>query len=126
MDNNYKKWGIQFDSEGYEQYIRQDPFFQFGQNISLIDRNGYSLERTTNQENPNRVREDVVRQREKNIEDYQNAKKRHLKRQELQQLVTAREDNQIDTKQYLIKKKEINELLYSYDFFLKGTKFENY
>ena len=60
------------------------------------------------------------------MEDYQNAKKRHLKRQELQQLITAREDNQIDTRQYLIKKKEINELLYSYDFFLKGTKFEHY
>lgn len=117
---------IQFDSEGYEQYIRQEPFFQFGQNISFIDRNGYSLERTTNQENPNRFREDVVRQHEKDIEDYQNAKKRHLKRQELQRLITTREENQIDTKQYLIKKKDINELLYSYDFFLKGTKFENY
>jgi hypothetical protein len=111
---------IQFDSEGYEQYIRQEPFFQFEQNISFIDRNGCSLERTTNQENPNRVREDVVRQREKDIEDYQNAKKRHLKRQELNQLITAREENQIDTRQYFIKKKEINELLYSYDFFLRG------
>lgn len=117
---------IEFDAEGYEQYIRQQPFFQFGQTISYIERNGFSIEKTTNQENPNRIREDVVRQREKDMDDYHTAKKRHLKRRELQELMTARENNHIDLKQFLLKKKEINESLYSYDFFLKGTRFENY
>lgn len=117
---------IQFNSSGYEQYVRQEPFFEFGQTISFIERYGYSLDRTTNQENPNRDREDVVQQRQKDLEDYENVKKRHLKKQELEQLLRAKENNEIDTKQYLLKKKEINDHLSSYGYFLKGTKFESW
>jgi hypothetical protein len=117
---------IQFTSDGYEQFIRQDPSFQFGQTISYIERYGYSLDRVTNQENPNRVREDILEQRKQNLEHYENAKKRHLKKQELDELIKSRDNNEIDTKSYLLKKKEINELLFSYDFFLKGTQFENW
>ncbi len=117
---------IQFTSDGYEQFIRQDPSFQFGQTISYIERNGYSLDRVTNQENPNRVREDILEQRKQTLEHYENAKKRHLKKQELDELINSRDNNEIDTKSYLLKKKEITELLFSYDFFLKGTQFENW
>ena len=117
---------IQFNSKGFEQYIRQEPFFEFGQTISYIERYGYSLDRTTNQKNPNRNLEEVVLQRQKDFEDYENVKKRHQKKQELIQLIKARENNEIDTKQYLLKKKEINDQLFSYDFFLKGTKFESW
>lgn len=117
---------IRFNSHGYEQYVRQQPFFEFGQTISFSERNGYSLDKTTNQENPNRNREDIVQQRQKDLEDYENVKKRHLKKQELEQLSKARENNELDTKQYLLKKKEINDQLFSYDYFLKGTKFESW
>lgn len=117
---------IQFNSTGYEQYIRQKPLFEFGQTISYIERYGHSLDRTTSQENPNRNREDVVQQRQKDLEDYENVKKRNLKKQELEQLLKARENNEIDTKQYLLKKKEISDQLFSYDYFLKGTKFESW
>jgi hypothetical protein len=117
---------IQFYSEGYEQYIRQQPFFEFGQTISYSERDGYSLDRTTNQENPNRNREDFVQQRQKDLEDYENVKNRHLKKMELEQLLKARENNELDTKQYLLKKKEIKDQLFSYDYFLKGTKFESW
>ena len=117
---------IQFNSKGYEQYIRQQPFFEFGQTIPFGERNGYSLDRTTNQENPNRNREDIVQQRQKDSEDYENVKKRHLKKQELELLLKGRDNNELDTKQYLLKRKEINDQLFSYDYFLKGTKFENW
>ena len=121
-----RRGDIQFNSDGYEQFIRQVPSFQFGQTISYIERNGYSLDRDTNQDNPNLVREDVVEKRKQNFEDYENVKKRHLKKQELDQLIKSRDNNEIDTKEYLLKKKEINELLFSYDFFLKGTQFEKW
>lgn len=117
---------FQFNSNGYEQFIRQEPFFEFGQTISFIERYGHSLERTTNQENPNRNREDVVQQQQKDLEDYENVKKRHLKKHELENLLKARENNEIDTKHYLLKKKEINDQLFSYDYFLKGTRFESW
>lgn len=117
---------IQFASEGFEQFIRQDPSFQFGQTISYAERYGYSLDRVTNQENPNLLRDDIIEKRKQNLEHYENAKKRHLKKQELETLIKSRDNNEIDTKQYFLKKKEINELLFSYDFFLKGTQFENW
>jgi hypothetical protein len=115
---------IQFTSEGFEQFIRQDPSFQFGQTISYSERNGYSLDRVTNQENPNLVRADIIEKRKQDLEHYENAKKRHLKKKELEELIKSRENNEIDTKQYLLKKKEINDLLFSYNFFLKGTLFD--
>ena len=117
---------IQFTSEGFEQFIRQDPSFQFGQTISYAERYGYSLDRVTNQENPNLIRDDVIEKRKQDLEHYENFKKRQLKKQELEELIKSRDNNEIDTKQYLLKKKQINELLFSYDFFLKGTKFESW
>lgn len=117
---------IQFKSIGYEQYIRQDPFFEFDQTISFTERYGLCLERTTHQENPVRNREDVVLRRKKDLEDFETAKKRHLKKMEMEQLLKAREHNEIETKANLLKKKEISELLFSYDYYLKGTRFENW
>lgn len=116
---------IEFNCTGYEQYIRQEPFYQFGQSLSYGERGGYCLERITDQENKNRIREDYVLQREKDMEHYENAKKRQLKRKELASLSLARENNLIDLKTFLLKKREINELLFHYDYFLKGTIFEN-
>lgn len=117
---------MEFNAIGFEQYIRQDPFFEFGQTIPLIDRYGLSLEKTTQQENPNRTREDCVLRRKKDLEDYETAKKRHLKKLEMERLLQARENDEIETKAYLLKKKEISEWLFSYDYFLKGTLFENW
>lgn len=117
---------IQFTSEGFEQFIRQDPSFQFGQTISFAERYGYSLDRITNQENPNPVDNDIIEKRKQNFEHYENFKKRHLKKKELEELIKSRDNKKIDTKQYLLKKKEITELLFSYDSFLKGTRFESW
>ena len=132
-DTNENQWTIitrqgdfQFTCDGFEQFIRQDPFFEFGQTISYSRRNGYCLDRTTNQENPIRNREDIIEEREKELEHYENVKKRHLKNQELAQLTKSRENNEIDIKSYLLKKKEINDCIFSYSYFLKGTRFENW
>jgi hypothetical protein len=117
---------IRFTAEGYEQYIRQQPFFSFGLSISYIERNGYSLERTTNQENPNRIREDVVQRREKDFQDYEIVKQRHLTKKELEQLMKTADKSEVDLKEYLIKRRELNELLSSYNQLLKETRFESW
>jgi hypothetical protein len=121
-----RQGNIQFTSEGFDQFIRQNPSFQFGQTISVIERYGYSLDRVTNQENPNLVHEDVIKKRKEDFEHYENFKTRHLKKKELEELIKSRDNKEIDTKQYLLKKKEITELLFSYDSFLKGTRFESW
>ncbi len=130
---NENKWiiitrqgDIEFNCDGFEQFIRQDPFFEFGQTISYSRRYGYCLDRTTKQENPNRNREDILEQRKIELEHFENAKKRHLKNKELAQLIKSKENNEIDTKAYLVKKKEINDLIFSYSYFLKGTQFESW
>lgn len=117
---------IEFTADGFTQWIRQEPFFQFGQTISYIERCGFSLEQTTDQENPNRIRQDIIEQQKKDFEHYENVKKRQLKRQEKSDLKEQRENGKIDLKGYLIKKKEIKEMLDYYDYWLKSTRFENW
>ena len=117
---------IEFTADGFMQWIRQEPFFQFGQTISYIERCGFSLEQTTDQENPNRIRQDIIEQQKKDFEHYENVKKRQLKRQEKSDLEEQRENGQIDLKDYLTKKKEIKEMLDYYDYWLKNTRFENW
>jgi hypothetical protein len=117
---------IEFDSDGYEQFIRREPSFEFGPSISFIERNGFSLEKTTNQEIPKRLRDDIIKRRKKESEQYENAKKRHLIRQEKERLNKARDNNEIDLKQYLLKKREIKKMLDYYDDSLKSTRFESW
>jgi hypothetical protein len=117
---------FEFMCDGYKQFIRQEPFFEFGQTISFIDRHGFSLEETTNQDNPNRLRKEFIDTRNQDLEHYENVKKRHLKKQELIELSNLRENNQIELKEYLKKKREINDLIEHYDYLLKETKFENW
>lgn len=117
---------FEFISEGYEQFFRQEPFYQFVQSISFTERNGFSLDQITNQTNPNRLREDILEQRKKDLEYYESAKQRHIKRKEKNQLNKAKENNEIDLKEYLVKKKKIKEMLDYYDYWLKDTKFENW
>jgi hypothetical protein len=117
---------IEFEADGFTQWIRQEPFFQFGQTISYIERCGFSLEQTTDQDNQNRIRQDIVEQQKKDFEHYENVKKRQLKRKEKSDLEEQRENGKIDLKDYLTKKKEIKEMLDHYDYWLKNTRFENW
>jgi hypothetical protein len=68
------------------------------------------LEQTTEQENTNRHRQDIIEKRKKNFEHYENVKKRQLKRHEKEQLEVAKEKEMLDF----------------YDYWLKGTKFESW
>jgi hypothetical protein len=117
---------IEFTSEGYEQFIRQEPFFQFGPLIPYIDRHGVSLERTTEQENPNRLRDDITARRQQELKDYEQVKLRQLKRKEKEAHNKSKTENKIDTKDYLNSKKEIEDALDLYDRALKGTIFEEW
>jgi hypothetical protein len=117
---------IEFEADGFTQWIRQEPFFQFGQTITYIERCGFSLEQTTDKENPNRLRQDIIEQQKKDFEHYENVKKRQLKRQEKNDLEEQRENGDIALKDYLTKKKEIKEMLDYYDYWLKNTRFENW
>jgi hypothetical protein len=117
---------IQFKSTGFEQYIRQKPFFEFSQTIAHLDRGGFSLERTINQENKNRYLEESVQRRARDFENYELVKKRHLANLELSELLVLRENAAIDAKTYLTKQRELQDVVYSCDHFLKRTRFEEW
>lgn len=117
---------FEFESSGYVQYMRQEPFYQFGQSISYQERNGYSLKQTTNQENSIRDREDVFKQRENNLAHYETAKLRHLKKQEKVKLEKQWAKREIESKAYLQQKREIKDKIEFYDHWLKNTIFENW
>ena len=117
---------LEFRSEGYEQFIRQEPSYQLRQTIPFPERYGISLERTTKQDNPNKFRDDLVEQRKKDFEHYENLKKRHLKRQEKEELNKLRDNNLIGTKEYILTKKKIEQMIDFYDDLLKDTTFESW
>ena len=117
---------IHFKSDGFQQYIRQEPFYQFGQTISYTERNGISLERTINQDNTIAKSDTTLEKRKKDFEHYEFAKERHLKRQEKEALINSRDKGEIELKLFLLKKKEITELIEKYDYELKDTRFENW
>lgn len=117
---------FQFICDEFKQFIRQEPFFQFRQTIPFIERFGRSIEQTTNQDNPNRFREDILEQRKKDLEHFENVKKRFIKKKEKEQLDKLRESGGISTKDYLTKKKQIKEMIDFYDYWLKDTAFQHW
>lgn len=117
---------IEFTCEGFDQYIRQKPLLQFGQTVPYRVRRGTSLERVQLQNNSYLSSKEYIEAQEKSFEHYENVKKRHLKRQEMKELNLRRENHQVETKEYLLKKKEINEMIDFYDYWLKGTDFEKW
>ncbi|MCX6318085.1 MAG: hypothetical protein NTW29_12390 [Bacteroidetes bacterium] len=117
---------IRFTSPGYEQYIRQVPVFQYGQEIPLDERNGISLERTTNQENPNLKSDTIIQRHQLQKEQYEQAKTRFLLKKELEKLLQNHDENKTELKEFLLKKKELNDRLISLNNLLSGTIFEEW
>lgn len=113
-----------FYSEGYVQYFRQEPFYEYGQQIDFYERGGYCLERTTNQDNPKRYSEDVLRHRQKEAEHYMIAKQHKILLNKKKELDVQREKDEIDFKTYLIKNREYKKQLKEYEVLLKDTRFE--
>jgi len=117
---------IEFTCEGFDQYIRQKPLLQFGQTVPYRERMGTSLERVQLENNSYLSSKEYIEARQKTFEYYENARKRHLKRQEMKELNLRRENHQIATKEYLLQKKGINEMIDFYNYWLKGTDFEKW
>lgn len=118
-----KNGELHFSSDEFEMYVRQQPTFQYKPAIGL-ERNGYSLERTTEQGNSYLQHEEYVTRRKKEAELYAFAKKRCQKQVELEQLNERRENGEIDTQVYLLLRKELIMAIDGYAYWLKGTMFE--
>lgn len=114
---------LNFISSGYTQFIRQPPFFKFGQSIDYEERYGTCLERTIAQHNPNRDREDIVSRHKQDIIAYEIVKKRHLARIEKERLEQTKREGKLSLKSYLLQKRELENRLLQYNELLKDSRF---
>lgn len=115
---------ISFISEGYEMFVRQQPTFQYNKFIGPT-RDGYTLERITNQPNHYLNHETYIEKRRQEAELFGYAQKRKQKKLDLEALEERRLNGEIDTKEFLRLKKELWTAIEGYGYWLKGTQFED-
>ncbi len=115
---------FEFLSEGYTQAIRQQPSFQYQQFIGYGERSGLSVELITDQSNSYVLSEAYKEQKAKNADLYNHAKNYYQHALALKNLRQKRDDGQIATKEYLVQKKELTNMIEGYLLLLKGTMFE--
>ncbi len=113
-----------FNSNGYTQYVRQTPVFEYGQTLDYVTRNGYSVEETILNENPYLSHGTYKEKRAREAELYDYARKRQLKILEMNTLQKKRELGEIDTKAYLQQKKDLNNTIEGWGYYLKNTRFD--
>lgn len=115
---------ISFASDGYTQFIRQQPTFEYRQLIGFGERGGLSVERTTSQPNPYLLTEQYKEQRAREFDLYNHSKNYHQYKLSLDILRKKRDDGEIQTKEFLVQKKELSGMIEGYRLLLKGTLFE--
>ena len=115
---------ISFKADTFKQIIRKPPSFQFGQSIPYDERGGFSFDLTPGDKLNEELRPDIVERRKKQFEDYELAKRKFGLKKELDNLNDRRDSGQMQTKDFLIEKKELKEKIDSLTFQLRGTKYE--
>ncbi len=115
---------ISFKAATFKQIIRKMPIFQLGQSIRYDERGGLSFDLTPGDKLNRELRPDIVERRKKQFGDYELAKRKFGLKKELENLNEKRNSGQIQTKDFLIEKKELKEKIDSLTFQLRGTEYE--
>ena len=115
---------ISFKADTFKQIIRKRPSFQLGQSIPYDERGGFSFDLTPWDKLNGEFRTDIVERRKKQFEEYELAKRKFGLKKELENLSERRDSGQIQTKDFLIEKKELREKIDSLTFYLRGTRYE--
>ncbi|MFD1000280.1 hypothetical protein ACFQ21_13235 [Ohtaekwangia kribbensis] len=115
---------ISFKADTFKQIIRRRPSFQLGQSIPYDERGGFSFDLTPGDKLNGELRPDIVERRKKQLEDYELAKKKFELKKELENLNERHDSGQIQTKDFLVEKKELKEKIDSVTFYLRGTGYE--
>jgi len=115
---------ISFKADTFKQVIRRRPSFQLGQRIPYDERGGFSFDLTPGDKLNGEFRPDIVERRKKQYEYYELAKRKFRLKKEFENLNERRDKGQIQTKDFLIEKKELKEKIDSLTFYLRGTGYE--
>jgi hypothetical protein len=115
---------ISFKAESFKQIVRKPPSLQLGQALPYDERGGFSFDLTPGGSSMIESRPEILQRRKKQFEDYELAKRRFQLTKDLEKLNNKREGGLIETKNYLIEKKDLKERIDSLTFQLKGSSYE--
>jgi hypothetical protein len=116
---------ISFRAESFRQIVRKQPSLQLGQTIPYDERGGFNFDLTPGASSKIEARPEIIQRRKKQFEDYELAKKRFALTKDLESLNDKRESGLIQTKDYLIAKKDLKEKVDSLSFQLRGSRYED-
>lgn len=116
---------ISLKAESFKQIVRKPPSLQLGQAVPYDERGGFSFDLTPGDSSMIESRPEILKRRKKELEDYELAKRKFQLTKELEHLSQQRESGQVETKDYLIKKKDLKEQIDSLTFQLRGSHYEN-
>ena len=117
---------ISFTSPTFRQIVRQQPSFQFFQAVPYDERGGISFDLVPGSEKKERLKESVLQRKQKELKDYELAKKRREYRNQLDSLKQEKESGLIDLKDYLKKKAELKNNIDSLTYFLRDSSFAHW
>lgn len=117
---------IAFNANTFRQIVRREPCFQFGQTIPYDERGGFSFDTTSGDHFVSESIPEIEQRRTREREQYEMAKKRHVLKRDLEALFAKKESGEVQTKDYLIQKKDMKERIESFSFYLKDTRFEDW
>jgi len=110
---------ILIGAEKFKQIIRRPPSFQFGQSIPSDERGGYSF--SIDSEKDYQPNSGILKKKEQELQAYSLEKQRRTLTSEKEQL----NKELLGTKQYLIKKRDLEQKISDIEKVLKSFRFEN-
>lgn len=120
-----KQGDISFKADSFKQIVRRLPSLQLGQAVPYDERGGFSFDLTPGDSSKIESRPEILQRRKKQFEDYELAKRRFALANELEKLNEKRESGLIQTKGYLLEKKELKTKIDSLTFQLRGSPYES-
>lgn len=115
---------ISFKSNSYKQFIRKQPSLQLGQSIPYDERGGPSFELVTGEKLIEEQNHHIEERRQKEFAAYELAKIKFGLKGELDKLNAKHDAGQLQTKDFLIEKRELKEKIDLLTVQLRGTQYE--
>lgn len=116
---------MSFKSDSFKQIVRELPSLQLGQAIPYDERGGFRFDLTPGDSSKIESRPEILQRRKKQFEDYELAKRRFALASELESLNEKHESGLIQTKGYLLEKKDLKAKIDSLTFQLRGSRYES-
>lgn len=120
-----KQGDISCKADSFKQIVRKLPSLQLGQALPYDERGGFSFDLTPGDSSKIESRPEILQRRRKQFEDYELAIRRFALANELEDLEEKREGGLLETKDYLLEKKELKAKVDSLTFQLRGSRYES-